>query len=148
MRAASCLVLVGLAGAARAASDSVSSYHMSCHGVYNKIARQAMGDIKELQTRVDAGEACPALGEKADSICNQALEQFSTDAADTENDPAKESIFDEKVEELETSLDLPLQLVYMKQLALLREKALQRYKTLAKGSETSDYQASQTRDRT
>lgn len=27
----------------------------------------------------------------------QALEQFSTDAADTENDPAKESIFDEKV---------------------------------------------------
>lgn len=28
----------------------------------------------------------------------QALEQFSTDAADTENDPAKESIFDEKVQ--------------------------------------------------
>lgn len=37
-------------------------------------------------------------------------------------------------------MDLPLQLVYMKQLTLLREKALQRYKTLAKGSETSDYQ--------
>ncbi|CBJ32213.1 conserved unknown protein [Ectocarpus siliculosus] len=139
---ATCLMFLGLAGrAAGAASDSVSAYHMSCHGVYNKIARQAMGDIKELQTRVDSGEACPALGEKADSICNQALEQFSTDAADTENDPTKESIFDEKVEELETSLDLPLQLVYMKQLTLLREKALQRYKTLAKGSETSDYQA-------
>lgn len=45
-----------------------------------------------------------------------------------------------QVEELETALDLPLQLVYMKQLTLLREKALQRYKTLAKGSETSDYQ--------
>lgn len=45
-----------------------------------------------------------------------------------------------QVEELETSLDLPLQLVYMKQLTLLREKALQRYKTLSKGSETSDYQ--------
>lgn len=43
-----------------------------CPQVYNKIARQAMGDIKELQTRVDSGEACPALGEKADSICNQA----------------------------------------------------------------------------
>ena len=37
-------------------------------------------------------------------------------------------------------MDLPLQLVYMKQLTLLREKALQKYKTLAKGSETSDYQ--------
>lgn len=47
-----------------------------------------------------------------------------------------------QVEELETSLDLPLQLVYMKQLTLLREKALQRYKTLSKGSETSDYQVS------
>lgn len=41
--------------------------------VYNKIARQAMGDIKDLQSRVDAGEACPALGEKADSICNQVI---------------------------------------------------------------------------
>lgn len=30
-------------------------------------------------------------------LYQQALEQFSTDAADTENDPAKESIFDEKV---------------------------------------------------
>lgn len=79
------------------------------------------------------GAILPKYNEKA-------LERFSTDAADTENDPSKESIFDEKVEELETSLDLPLQLVYMKQLALLREKALQRYKTLAKGSETSDYQ--------
>lgn len=30
-----------------------------------------MGDIKDLQQRVDAGEVCPGLGSKADSICNQ-----------------------------------------------------------------------------
>lgn len=34
---------------------------------------------------------------KQSNQIKQALEQFSTDAADTENDPAKESIFDEKV---------------------------------------------------
>ncbi|CAM9232013.1 unnamed protein product [Ascophyllum nodosum] len=141
MKLTACVALLVLCGVSPGATDSVSSYHMSCHGVYSKIARQAMSDVKELQARVDAGEVCPGLGSKADTICNQALERFSTEAADTENDPAKESVFDEKVEELETSLDLPLQLVYMKQLTLLREKALQRYKTLAKGSETSEYQA-------
>eukprot|EP00611_Tribonema_gayanum_P024453 TRINITY_DN53_c0_g1_i1.p1 TRINITY_DN53_c0_g1~~TRINITY_DN53_c0_g1_i1.p1 ORF type:complete len:182 (-),score=69.94 TRINITY_DN53_c0_g1_i1:96-641(-) len=36
---------------------------------------------------------------------------------------------------------MPLQMVYLRQLALIREKALQRYKAAAKGSETSDYQA-------
>ena len=48
----------------------VPSY-MTERQVYNKIARQAMGDIKELQSRVDVGEVCPGLGAKADSICNQ-----------------------------------------------------------------------------
>jgi hypothetical protein len=45
------------------------------------------------------------------------------------------------VDELERTLDMPLQLVYLKQLALIRDKALQRYKSASKGSETSDYQA-------
>lgn len=40
--------------------------------VYNRISRQAMSDIKELQERVESGEVCPSLGSKADSICNQA----------------------------------------------------------------------------
>lgn len=33
MKLAVCLTLVGLSRAALAAADSVSSYHMSCHGV-------------------------------------------------------------------------------------------------------------------
>jgi hypothetical protein len=47
----------------------------------------------------------------------------------------------ELAEELEHTLDMPLQPVYIKQLALIRDKALQRYKSASKGSETSDYQA-------
>lgn len=45
------------------------------------------------------------------------------------------------MEELEKSLDMPLQMVYLRQLSLIREKALQRYKAAAKGTGTSDYQA-------
>jgi hypothetical protein len=49
--------------------------------------------------------------------------------------------YHEQADELERTLDMPLQLVYLKQLALIRDKALQRYKSASKGSETSDYQA-------
>ncbi|CAM9813428.1 unnamed protein product, partial [Phaeothamnion confervicola] len=42
---------------------------------------------------------------------------------------------------LERTLDLPLQVVFMRQLSVLRERALQRYKAASKGSEQSDYQA-------
>jgi hypothetical protein len=56
-----------------------------------------MKDIESLKERVEAGELCAGLGTKADSICNQALEQFSTEAPDAANDDGLESIFDEKV---------------------------------------------------
>jgi hypothetical protein len=49
--------------------------------------------------------------------------------------------YHEQADELERTLDMPLQLVYLKQLALIRDKALQRYKSASKGGETSDYQA-------
>ncbi|CAM9530959.1 unnamed protein product, partial [Chrysoparadoxa australica] len=109
--------------------------------VFTKITDKALSDISALREQVDAGEVCPGLGSKADSICNEALEGFSTAAPDTGDDPEQESIFDEKVEELEKLLDLPLQALYQRQLNLLVQRALQRFKAAAKGSETSDYQA-------
>ena len=46
-----------------------------------------------------------------------------------------------KIEELDKSLDAPLRVLYMKQLLLLRDKALKRYKSSSKSSESSDYEA-------
>lgn len=74
------------------------------------------------------------FGAKADAICNKALQDFATTAT-AEDD----SVYDKKVEELEAALDAPLQVLYMRQLALLREKALSSFASGAGGS--TEYEA-------
>lgn len=46
-----------------------------------------------------------------------------------------------KLEEIEATLDAPLHVLYLKQLALIREKALGQYRISSKVVETSDYDA-------
>jgi hypothetical protein len=55
-----------------------------------------MKEIDQLRARVDAGELVPGLGAKADTICNEALEQFSTEASETQGG-AMDTVFDSKV---------------------------------------------------
>jgi hypothetical protein len=64
--------------------------------VFSKTLTNAMKEIDQLRERVDAGELVPGLGAKADAICNEALETFSTEASETQ-DKAMDTIFDSKV---------------------------------------------------
>jgi hypothetical protein len=45
------------------------------------------------------------------------------------------------LEELEAAVDAPLQVLYLRQLALLREQALTRFRTATKASGTSEFEA-------
>lgn len=83
---------------------------------------------------MDQGSIVEGFGSKADTICNQALQDFAQTAPDAEDDSSA-SIYDKKLEELEVSLDAPLQVLYLRQLALLREKALNRFLTAGGSSE-------------
>jgi hypothetical protein len=51
-----------------------------------------MQAINTLQSTVDRRELVPKLGAKADAICFEALQQFSSDASERGSD-AKESVF-------------------------------------------------------
>jgi hypothetical protein len=51
-----------------------------------------MQAINTLQSTVDRRELVPKLGAKADAICFEALQQFSSDAPERDSD-AKESVF-------------------------------------------------------
>jgi hypothetical protein len=90
---------------------------------------------------VDEGTAVDSFGEIADRLCNQALEAFIKNAPDAGNDAAASSIYDKKLQELEAALDAPLQVLYLRQLALAREQALEMYRSASRVSETSDYEA-------
>jgi hypothetical protein len=86
------------------------------------------------------------FGSKADTICNKALEDFAKTAPDADDDDDDDSTgggiaYDRALEALEAALDAPLQVLYLKQLALLREQALQRYRAATKTSGASEYEA-------
>lgn len=99
--------------------------------------------MEELKKSIlEQGSIVEGFGAKADAICNQALEEFAQAAPDAgEDDTSSSLIFDKKVEELEAAMDAPLQVLYLRQLALLREQALLTFRTSAKTSGTSEYEA-------
>jgi len=93
--------------------------------------------IEELRTKiVDAGSVVPGFGEKASKILNGALEKFAREAS---SDDAIS--YELKLEEIEMSIDAPLHVLYLRQLAAIRENALQRYRSASKASGASDYDA-------
>jgi hypothetical protein len=98
--------------------------------------------IEELRRQiVNEASVVANFGNAADTICNKALEDFAKKAPDAGDDAAGASEYDRKLEQLEAALDAPLQVLYLKLLALIREKSLQRYRTSAKTSGVSEYEA-------
>ena len=81
------------------------------------------------------------FGAKADTICNKALEEFASKAPDAGDSSAASAEYDKALESLEASLDAPLQVLYLRQLALLREQSLQRYRASSKTSGASEYES-------
>lgn len=81
------------------------------------------------------------FGAQADTICLKALEDFAKTAPDADDSSTAGSAYDRTLESLEAALDAPLQVLYLKQLALLREQALQRYRAATKTSGASEYEA-------
>lgn len=98
--------------------------------------------IEELRRQiVEEGAVVDQFGQKAETLCNQALEDFASKAPEAGDDLSKASAYDRKLQELEAAVDAPLQVLYLKQLGYLRETALQRYRAAAKTSGASDYEA-------
>jgi hypothetical protein len=90
---------------------------------------------------IDEGSIVESFGQQADMICNQALEQYATQAPDAGDDALYASTYEKKLQELEAALDAPLHVLYLRQLALLREKSLQGYRSASHATETSDYES-------
>merc|ERR1712167_471629 len=98
-----------------------------CDVVLQSVLQSARVDMEKYAEEIDSGSCVVDFGAKCDAICNAALESFSSKAPSAGGDTTLESTFDTKIEELDKSLDAPLRVLYMKQLLLLRDKALKRY---------------------
>jgi len=118
-----------------------TSYSNLCEEVKSRIVENASKDIEDMRRIItEEGTTIEEFGSKADKICNSALEEFAQNAPKVD-DAESVIIFDKKTDELEAVLDAPLQVLYLRQLALLREKALQSFRATSRVSESSDYEA-------
>jgi hypothetical protein len=80
----------------------------------------------------------PEFGSKSSSILSQALEDFSNGSGE---DGASSPTYGRGADEIAAAVDSQLQVLYLRQLALLRENALQKYRADTKTSGSSDYEA-------
>jgi len=123
------------------AGGSETSYSAQLEAVKTSVLEVASDAIEELRRNiVNEGTIVSGFGADADTICNKALEDFAKKAPDA-SDAAGASEYDRKLEQLEAALDAPLQVLYLRQLALLREEALNKYRVSSRTSGSSEYEA-------
>jgi len=124
-----------------------TEYSAKLEQVKATVLEKAASSIDGLKRAIlDESSVVDDFGSKADSICIQALEDFATSAPQDDGSSSQE-VYDKKLEELEASLDAPLQVLYLRQLTLLRQEALERYRSASKTSEMSEHAAIMTAER-
>jgi len=100
--------------------------------------QSAAEQIEELRAAiVDGGSVVSELGSKSSSILTGAIDDFSKSAGDE----ASGSAYERGVDEISAGVDAQLQVLYLRQLALLRENALQKYRAATKTTGSSEYEA-------
>lgn len=131
------LILVLLA--ASTAVAAASNYVVKCESAMCRVIEESSREIAKLKKDIDEGAIISQLGQRADEIINESFTKFSQLAPlDVKSD---EVIYDKKVEDLEKILDAPLHVVYLKQLSLLREKAMKNFKAEIGTTEGSEYES-------
>lgn len=99
-------------------------------------------EIEEARRKiVDEGAPITGFGAKCDEICTAAIEEFAKSAPAEAEGLSASSAYTRKLQELESNINAPLEVLYLRQLSLLRDQALMLYKSASKASEASDYEA-------
>jgi hypothetical protein len=132
------LMLVCVAMMGRVWADA--KYSVRCDSAFCRVLDDANKEISSLKLTIDDGSCVSEFGSKADEICMSAVERFSSEAPLPDDDKGNEAVYDKKVEDLEKTLDNFLHVLYLKQLQLLRDKAMKTFKS-AMTTEGSEYEA-------
>ncbi|KAF6002227.1 hypothetical protein F1559_002956 [Cyanidiococcus yangmingshanensis] len=107
----------------------VAAYH--CDGAFSEILRNSAEELGELASQLEEGDKISGFGRRAEDLLNKYLSGFesATEAY------AGQEVRERKRAELESVLDASLQSLFLKQLQLIRENALQHFKTASSSEE-------------
>lgn len=133
----------GVANSNNNPTIEIDEYVAQLDAVKSQIMIKAGNDIESLRVEVeDKGIIVSDLGLKADAILQGSVADYVSLAPSNSN-PIQASQYDAKLQEINKAIDAPLHILYLKQLTVLRNNALQRYRTSSKTSTagTSDYEA-------
>jgi len=120
---------------------SSGDYASQLESVKASVLQTASASIEELKDQIVTQQAIVEdFGSKAEVLCNKALEDFAQRAPESD-DASNQKEYDACLEALEQALDTPLQVLYLQQLALLRQQALQQFRSATKTSGSSEYEA-------
>jgi len=123
--------------------ESSSSYASKLEAVKEKVLTSTLPSIEELRKLIISEKTTVEdFGVKADTIVNKALEEFASNVPEDE-DVGGNELYETKLEQIDAALDAPLQVLYLKQLQLLREQALLNFRkaSTSGNSGTSEYEA-------
>lgn len=125
-----------------AVRGGANEFETKFESIKSDVLEKAFRKIEEARRKiVDESSTIPDFGAKASSIAQSALDEFSRSAPSADDSAAISAAYARKLEELEASLDAQLEVLYLRQLALLREQALAQYRGASKTSDASDYEA-------
>jgi len=98
----------------------------ACNTLFSTILGDSMGEINGLRKSVSGGEAVPTFGAKADELIADAMDKFDADTPKGDADVAE--LYQRKSEELRSTLVTALEPVFVQQVVLLKDAAMEQFK--------------------
>jgi len=124
-------------------SASTMDYSSMCNSLKCSIVDRCCKGLEDMRKSIDEGTPVPSFGVKCSELCDGAISEFAAEAPPPpEDDPSAAAEYDRILGDLELGIDAPMQVLFLRQLALLREEALRKYRTNSgAASASSDYEA-------
>lgn len=107
-------------------SDALLQATFASNALYSSTLAEANAEVAMLRKSVSAGEAVSSLGAKADAIFTEAADKFAAGTPAGEADVM--ALYKAKAEELRSALSTALEPVFVGQISLLKDAALESFK--------------------
>jgi len=117
--------LLALRGGAEP-SDALLQATFSCNQLYSSVLSDAMSEVNALRKSVTGGEAVPTFGAKADELIADAVDKFEAEAP--KGDAEVSAVYSSRGEELRSTLVTSLEPVFVQQVCLLKDAAMEQFK--------------------
>merc|ERR1719393_1129774 len=117
--------LMALRGGAEP-SDAVLQATYACNQLSASVLADAQAEVAALRKSVTGGEAIPTFGAKADELVADALDKFEAESG--KGDAEVTALYDAKGEELRAAIVASLEPVFVQQICLLKDAAMEQFK--------------------